>query len=155
VNNPGCKGEPWFRRASIFESTCGALFAYLKQWIEHELDCQSDEVDPELVSTSLRELVARAAEQVDPDTSWPSAECVPFEEWELAIDRLQIEVLPDEDWRLEELFLDADPEKVREIKAFHGIEEDYFVQVAPDSDDIQFDDLLNELHHLTSEARGQ
>lgn len=133
---------------AMHESTYGALMAYLKVMIELELVHQSEEMDAKSVVSTFRELVVAAAEQVESETNFPSPECVLFDEWELVVDRLQYEVIPDEDWMAESMHLDGDPEEIRKLRKNLGIDDEYFVHVAPDSDDIDVSETCRQLRKL-------
>lgn len=143
------KDEADLPNTAMHESTYGALMAYLRTMIEVELDCQNEEVDAKSVVLDVREMVADAAEQLEPETNFPSPECVLIDEWELVIERLQYEVIPDEDWRTESMHLDEDPEVVRVLRNALGIDHEYFVHVAPDSDDIDVSETCRQLRKLS------
>jgi hypothetical protein len=140
--------EPCLPKVALYEATCGAAIVNLEGMVEVELQIQQDESDPEAVQTGLRTLVAAAAKQVEPEAVWPDPECVLIDEWEMALQRIQHQIIPDEDWRMEVMHLDGDPEQVQKIKEFQGIDPGYFLTIAPDDDDIDWQSLLDEIHSM-------
>ena len=83
----------------------------------------------------------------------PARECVELDEWTAAIEILADQILWDRDFQLEPAFADHDPEEVKAIKQYMGINENYFAVAAPDANSKEYLRLHRELVGLTSSLR--
>ena len=83
----------------------------------------------------------------------PVLQCDDIDQWNRVIELLADQVLWDRDFELEEAFADHDPEKIKAIKRYMGINEDYFAVAAPDADSQQYLQLHRELIGLTQNIR--
>lgn len=83
----------------------------------------------------------------------PSRECIELNVWNEQIESLADQVLWDRDFQLEPAFADHDPDMVKEIKQYMGINENYFAVAAPDANSKEYLRLHRELVGLTSSLR--
>ncbi len=72
-----------------------------------------------------------------------------LEFWATTIENLVNQVLWDRDFELESIFADHDPSKISDIKAYLGINHDYFSTPAPDAYSDEYQQLDRELVDLT------
>ena len=72
---------------------------------------------------------------------------------ETALVRDSIYELVDEDWKLQDLSIDLDPEKANHVKAFLGIERDYFIDIPPDDDESPPEIVWADLIELVAGTR--
>ncbi len=122
-------------KAALHDGTVAAIYAQLNDNIEYEIQVQLDE-GPENSDTFYRQLVLAALEQIEPDEPWPDPGSVLTDEWEIALSSARLNVLADEDWMMEQAFLDQEPERSESLKGFLGIDPDYFTLIAPDDDSL-------------------
>lgn len=78
----------------------------------------------------------------------PSPDCNNFEVWRHLLDSLRMVVLPDDDFEMEEGFLDLAPAKGAKLKDHLGIQPDYFVAVPEDPRVERLDEIRRELRTL-------
>jgi hypothetical protein len=96
-----------------------------------------------------RRLVAacQARPSVDPEF-FVAVDSDDLEDWDLLLESISAEILWDDDWAMEDLFLDAPPRVSRREKSRMGIEQNYFTAPAPDLDDAQAAGVFAELREL-------
>jgi len=123
-------------KAALHDGTVAAIYAQLNDNIEYEIQVQLDEESPENVDAFYRQLIVAALNQLEPDQQWPNPQSVSTDEWQIAIDAAKLNVLADEDWMMEQKFLDMAPEHSESIKEFLGVDPDYFTLIAPDDDSL-------------------
>ena len=128
------------------EATVAVVYELVRDMVQLEID------DPQAVGVrpTWRKLVLGACRQRrGDDDSLPSQDCDDCEEWDLLIQCLADGVLWDDDWKGEEVHLDADPKTSRALKKLFGIDKDYYVDVPPDPSDAELEEIINTLHELT------
>lgn len=108
--------------------------------------------DPAASNTSIlwRRWVVDACCELLGDGPWHDCQsdlaiiAIPIIDWEDWIDLLASEVLWDRDFEFADSFLDAEPKAARSRRQVLGIEEDYFVQPAPDPTPAQVERMIAE-----------
>jgi len=151
---------------AVREATVYAIYRELASLVEIELDMSRLD-EPNFY---YREAIVRACEQFkEPPSEWsdefeledptdyepPKPGCVELNLWNDAIEFLADQILWDRDFELEEVFADHDPDKIKAIKQFMGINEDYFAVAAPDANSEEYMQLHLELVDLTRSLRHQ
>ena len=141
-----CEEEPASTLTAVREATVAVIYELVRDMVQLEVD----DLHAADGRPTWRELVLGACRQrrVD-DDSLPSQECDDLEEWDLLIQCLADGVLWDDDWKGEEVHLDADPKTSRAMKKLFGINEDYYVDIPPDPSDAELEEIINTLHELT------
>ncbi len=131
------------------EATVGTLFEHVRGEIEWELD------DPFHSNTRWREMVLAAHDAcfcpdgVDVtiedggEFALPKVTSDDREAWSDLVESLAYCVLWDRDYEMEDLFLDAAPNKAELLKRQLGIDADYFSTAAPD---VRADDAAEEVY---------
>ena len=145
---------------AIREATVYAIFKELNSLIDMEIDfALNQSISPEF---QIRSLITSAIQQATHQTKeWeddefekqefqsPEVESTSLEDWSATIEFLANRVLWDRDFELESVFADHDPNKVSDIKAYLGINDDYFSTPAPDAYSDEFQRIDRELVDLT------
>ena len=123
---------PVVQLTAVREATVYAIYCELESLVEIELDL-SGQTEPDF---EFRERIIRAYEQPDDQsTEWdddptvakapefdaPDRDCEDIRQWKRVIELLADRVLWDRDFELEEAFADHDPEKIKSIKRYMGI----------------------------------
>lgn len=155
---------PLVELTAVREATVYAIFCELESLVEIEIDLsQGSQTD-----VDTRERILRSCEHFENQRSqWddeleptqavdfdpPALHCDDIQQWSRVIELLADQVLWDRDFLLEEAFADHDPQKVKAIKRYMGINEDYFAVAAPDADSQQYLQLHRELIGLTQNIR--
>jgi hypothetical protein len=141
------EAAPCPESTSALEGTVAAVFRRIRDEVALEVGAVADglcfEDDPEF----WRRLVRSACDSTalddhgeDGDVSLPEASSLDLEAWDALVDHLANQILwDDDDFEMEDEFLDADPEVRREMMAFLRIDEDYFAAVAHDPRDEETD----------------
>jgi hypothetical protein len=128
---------------AINEATVAAIYRHIRISIEVEID---GDVPEDRDARFWRRLVLAAIREVDVGPPSPDSEVeLPAEnhddldEWHPIMDALESFVLHDDDWDMDDLFMDADPELSRARKDRLSIEDDYFTAIPPDPSDSEVD----------------
>ena len=153
---------PVVELTAVREATVYAIYCGLASLVEIEFG-YSDQAKPDF---ELRERIIRAYRHSDDHTAeWgddledikatdtPARDCEEIEQWNRVIESLADRVLWDRDFELEAAFADHDPEKIKAIKRYMGINEDYFAVAAPDANSQEYMKLHRELIGLTRSIR--
>jgi hypothetical protein len=128
------------------EGTVAAVFRRVRDEVELEIDAAAEgeswNDDPEFwrrlvraacASTALEDDEDACPDDEDGEASLPAASSPDLEAWEALVDHLANRVLwDDDDFEREDEFLDADPDRRRELTRSLRIADDYFTSVAPD-----------------------
>ncbi|MFT5299776.1 MAG: hypothetical protein ACI87E_003293 [Mariniblastus sp.] len=164
---------------AVREATVYAIFLELNSLVELEIELAQaslgktaghrgaaamQHVSPESLASDFqtREMVAAACHQINSRSStWgreefstaehaaPDVDSEDLSNWASAIEFMANQILWDRDFELESMFADHDPGKVADIKAYLGINHDYFSTPAPDACSSEFQRLDRELVALT------
>jgi hypothetical protein len=73
-----------------------------------------------------------------------------LDDLELLVETIQCGILWDTDWTMNDLFLDAPPNRSRKIKRDMGIAPNYCTVPAPDPTDEDMPDIISRLDELTA-----
>jgi len=157
---------PLVELTAVREATVYAIYRELASLVQIELDMSRLNGEPDYF---FRDAIVCACNQFSESPSeWadgfslndptsyepPDRECVQFEAWTQAVEFLADQILWDRDFELESAFADHDPAKVKAIKQYMGINEDYFAVAAPDANSKQYRKLHLELVGLTRSLQG-
>jgi hypothetical protein len=140
-------------RSALNDATVAAIYAQMETGVESEIYFQQTTAQSEEGDTDRRRQIIEAIEEHGSELNWPDPECVVMDEWELAIAEVKSWVLPDEDYQMDGLTLDAPPEKSHELKRIMGISQDYFTTVPPDSTDNQARTAWADIQELIGDQR--
>jgi hypothetical protein len=139
---------------ALHEATVAAIYESFPVSVAIEIDAEDlDWSDsPEVDLRTWRRLILAAFVEDDPPSDYPlpGIECCDQEEWDLLIGCLADYVLWDDDWADEEI-MDADPETARKRKRRLGINDDYYLAIAPDPTDGELDMARAILKRLLSD----
>lgn len=119
-------------KSALMDATVAAIYAQMLIGVEYEIEMQQSSADSTDTDTIRRQEIVTALRQSTDDLDLPDPECVVIEEWELAIEILQDQVLFDEDFKMYDLAIDLPPDQATNLKAIAGIDSDYFVDIPPD-----------------------
>jgi hypothetical protein len=141
---------------ALSEGTFAAVYRVIRLLIELETDGESVSLQPD-EGPSARKLVLLAARKTCLSGELPDIRSNDMDMWDDVLDCLMDRVLwEDRDFEEEELFLDAGPEIARFLKEQLGIDDEYFIGVAPDPDPAQLDSIRESLRRLCNRPhRGQ
>ncbi len=126
---------PPLPKSALMDATVAAIYAQMRIGVDIEIDWQQLDSEIEGDKTARRQDIINALHERYPDRKRLRAESVDSDHWDLAVDELRNWILADEDWKLHDLSMDLAPEKANQFKAFMGVEQDYFVDIPPDSDE--------------------
>jgi len=154
---------PLVELTAVREATVYAIYCELVSLVQIELDL-SAQSKPSFDSRARIIRVCEHFEQQrsqwdDPESTQsvefdpPALQCDDIDQWIRVIELLADQVLWDRDFELEEAFADHDPEKIKAIKRYMGINEDYFAVAAPDANSQEYMQLHRELIGLTQNIR--
>jgi hypothetical protein len=160
------EAEPCPDLTALTEGTFAAVYAVIRQEIEIEIDLAREDPPPgdpsvvrALVLAAIRELSSEWDESPEPgyededeeeaQQSLPEPNCEDMQRWDDLLDELMDRVLwGDRDFDEEELFLDIDPKRGRQLKRLLSIAEDYFTDVAPEPTDAELASIRSRLREL-------
>ena len=147
---------PIVELTAVRDATVYAIYCELGSLLEIELEL-SEQDKPDF---ELRKRIIQAYQASDEQSNeWgddfsdtqaseldaPARDCSEIGDWNRVIEVLADRVLWDRDFELEEAFADHDPEKIKTIKRYMGINEDYFAAAAPDASSNHYMKLHREL----------
>jgi len=133
---------------ALSEGTFAAVYRVIRLLIELETDRESVSLQPD-EGPSVRELVLLAASKTRSSGELPEISSNDMDIWDDVLDCLMDRVLwEDRDFEEEELFLDSGPELTRFVKEQLGIDDEYFIGVAPDPDPTHLDSIRESLRRL-------
>jgi len=157
---------PIVKLTAVREATVYAIYRQLNSLLEIEFE-MSQMNRPDFYH---RETMIRACQQtcslpsewsdgfepeLAPGHEPPDLQSVDLNKWKNTVEFLADQVLWDRDFELEAVFADHDPQKVKAIKQFMGINNDYFAVAAPDANSQEYMKLHRELVGLTRSLRHQ
>jgi hypothetical protein len=91
------------------------------------------------------------AMQTTEEFQFPVCEGRDLEDWEILVEVLQDQVLWDEDWEMDDLFMDVDPELSSLRKNKLGISADYYTAIVPEPDEEMLASIRTQLSLLINE----
>ncbi|HMO35367.1 MAG TPA: hypothetical protein PKA06_04935, partial [Gemmatales bacterium] len=124
--------------SSMSESVVAALFKMMHEILRFNLAFQPpDEKDAQL---QFRKAILKAArESNEPLKKVPLLRSTELEPWAEVLNEIEERVLWDADYAMEEMFLDLPPDQAQQKKEFLRIDQDYFVAVAPDPTEVEYE----------------
>jgi hypothetical protein len=140
--------------SAVNEATVAALFAHISRNIIIEVDQSNDpEFAAEDFALHWRRLIAACQSRPSVDQEFfVAVDSSDLEEWDLLIESISGGILWDNDWAMQDLYLDADPGISRREKRRMGIESNYFTMPAPDIRDEQAPAVFAELRELMADV---
>jgi hypothetical protein len=131
---------------AVNEATVAAIYRYVRISIEIEIDGDRRAWRRNVLA-AIRE-VDVAPRSSDPDDDLPAENHDEMDEWHPLMDALESFVLHDEDWDMDDLFMDANPDLSQARKDHLSIEDDYFTAVAPDPSEAELAEAFAVLRSL-------
>ena len=152
-----CRDVPCPPLTAVNEATIGVLFKAIEQCIAMEVDAQRSGFGKEFDVTAWRRMLLAAAMVENHDGNpvsdgyiFPLPDCTDAAEWDVLLEVLESTILWDDDWQMDDLFMDVEPRVSRARKRHLGIERDYFTALAPDPTPpelVALDQKLKDLCH--------
>lgn len=134
----------------INESAIAAIYKAIEETVLSEIEMESDLNEPGALDPHYwRKLlldVARA--DVRDSTKLPDAACRDEDEWESILESIRMRVLWDDDYMDAEAMLDATPQSARRHRRKFGIDNDYYIAVAPDPSESELPAIRERLRTL-------
>lgn len=124
---------------AVNEGAIAAIYHNLMSEVEIEIDEGRRDV---------RRLIRAALKETGLTEEMPTLKSEEMAEWRFAIEGLVERILWDSDWAHEFVKPDDPPEMAQEIRAFGGIDEDYYIAVAPDPNPAQLKRIEKSLLRL-------
>lgn len=141
--------------SSLHDAAIAVLIDFIRGNVEMELGDDEKEDDDGYATWRQRVHDVAAIHYNDPETdqyNCPTgvlpADDTDRESWSRLIDRIANHWLPDRDYELAELLMDADPSQSTLVKEQLGIHEDYFVDAIAEPTPEDFDEWLNQTRQL-------
>lgn len=136
---------------SINESVVAALFKMMHELLI--LDFAFQPPDKPGAQLQYRKVILEAAkESNEPFKKAPLLLSTELQEWAQVLIEIEERILWDADYELEEVFLDLPPEQAKLQKDSFGIDQDYFVGVAPEPSESEYAAARSKLHELLNEV---
>jgi hypothetical protein len=134
----------------INESAIAAMYEAIGEMVLSEIEMESEfnesgPLDPHHWRKLLLD-VARA--DVRDSTELPDATCRDEDEWESILESVTMRVLWDDDYMDAEAVLDATPQSARRHRRKRGIDNDYYIAVAPDPSESELPIIRERLKAL-------
>ena len=131
---------------AINEGAIYAVFCELRSLIEIEIDFERlgegrDNTIRSAVLDAWTQHHQWEASDEDKDDSIPQPDSMNIDQWAWFVELVADEILWDRDFSLDGLVADIHPEKANQLKAYLGIEQDYYSTVAPDVREIDVEDI--------------
>jgi len=140
------EGVPTPKLTAIREATIGAIYRYLGDHVEMEIDNNEMALRPMILAAALERGVGRAE---DGTSTLPEVANSTEEDWFEVVEELSMEVLHDTDWDLPSKLLDMPPEQKRKWAHDFDIDEDYFTDIALDPAPAELVAIRSRLCNLT------
>lgn len=140
---------------AINEGAIYAVFCELRSLIEIEIDFERlgegrDNTIRSAVLDAWTQHHQWEASDEEKDDSIPQPDSMNIDQWAWFVELVADEILWDRDFSLDGLVADIHPEKANQLKAYLGIEQDYYSTVAPDVRDIDVEDICARIYELVS-----
>lgn len=87
-------------------------------------------------------------EDDDEETGIPEPDSMDVNQWAWFVELIADQILWDRDFNLDGLVADIQPEKADQLKAYLGIERDYYSTVAPDARELDIEEISNQIRAL-------
>lgn len=132
---------------AVREATVSVLLQELRIGIEIEID--SEEYRDVAGPTWRELLLAVFLEDGEESDELPDLTSSEIEEWDYLIDAAASRILWDQDWDLEDLIVDSDPDKAAMQRKIMRISDNYFQDVPPEPAGVNLVRLRRDLNELT------
>ena len=140
------------RMTAALAATIAAIYSEYQGLIESEIECsEGSTADRAMLLAALKEVNFWDSRDMLPGDEVeraPSQDCNDLKVWEDLLHSLRMVVLPDDDFEMEEGFLDLSPAKGAMLKDHLGIQHDYFVAVPDDPKTERLEEIRHELREL-------
>lgn len=130
---------------AMIEGAAAAIYENIEQFLDLELD-SSNEEDASFFWRDWVLAAYREAEPADPET--PDRSCRDIDEWHVLFECLHAQFFWDDDYLLEDMFVDKPPAVSRKMKNRLTIAADYFRAIPPDPRDQDLPELRRKLKEL-------
>jgi hypothetical protein len=161
---------------ALNEGTFAAVYAFIRQWIDVEIDSAKEGPHSALDPGSMRNLVLAAYREAqsrwkevgtyegpgdeDDDEeeppSLPGPDCEDCDRWADLLDELMDQVLwGDRDFEAEDMMLDVNPDLGQGLKTYLGIDDDYFTGVPPEPSVAELTEIRGSLRRLCGRPEVQ
>lgn len=142
---------------AVNEATVAAIYEYVHICLQIEIDNEGLVIN-DLDTRFWRTLVLAAITELDagppspdPNDELPTENSNNIEEWSSFVGTLEDCVLHDDDWDMDDLFMDASPELSAARKDFLSIDPDYFTAIPPDPSEAEVDNARATIRALARE----
>ena len=126
------------------EATVAAVIATFKSMLATEIE--ADSTKRRKRRTALRRLLLRAIGHIeDLEEPLPVEDEVDPDEWAFVLEILEGRIFWDDDFTMDDKFLDLPSDKARAHLEFHGIDPDYFLSIPPEPDRAGLEDVRRRL----------
>lgn len=145
---------------AVNEATIAAMFAAVRSEIQVEIDEDGMRAVERTDWHPWRRSVLAALREDDgeimpSDDEEPlTVDCDDPDRWDCAIEALESGILWDDDWNMEDQFMDADPALSEVLKARLTIDDDYFTSPALDPTPQQLAEAKRKLREIVRPEQG-
>ena len=137
---------------AINEGAIYALFCELRGLIEIEVDFERlGESQENTIRTAAIDAWSQHhqwCDSVEDGDTTPDPSSMDVDQWAWFVELIADQILWDRDFDLDGLVADIQPEKADQLKAYLGIERDYYSTVAPDVNDIDIKQISDQIRAL-------
>ena len=137
---------------AINEGAIYALFCELRALIEIEIDFERlGESHENTIRAAAIDAWSQHHQWSDPGEDGddiPNSHSMDVDQWAWFVELIADQILWDRDFNLDGLVADIQPEKADQLKAYLGIERDYYSTVAPDVNDIDIEVISEQIRAL-------
>lgn len=139
------------------EGAIAAIYSAVNKMVTTEIELGRDRDFKDLCDVYYwRRLLLKVASADDADSGdLPTAKCRDFSEWDSVLDAITSRVLWDDDYLDAEAVLDATPEAAQHHRDKLGIENDYFIAVAPDPKEAELPAIRERLRALCRDEHDE
>ena len=134
------------KHTAVTEGAIAAVYSQMQVLIEIEIDIESDRDDEE--SFIFRKQVSSALEELCPKADRPRVTSGDVREWFYALQSLSDRILWDQDYLTADVFMDLDPDGIKDAREWTGIDHEYVTAIAPDPREAERLLLLKKLREL-------
>jgi hypothetical protein len=145
--------------SGVNEAAVAVLYRNINEQLVIEIESHDDSVEfdgapgiywRKLVRDAWMDVEGNAVQTTE-EFEFPDCESRDVEDWEILVEVLQDQVLWDEDWEMDDLFMDVDPELSSLRKSKLGITDDYFTAIVPEPDELMLVLIRTQLRLLINQ----